>query len=81
MFFDKYQKYMKTLLASLQKHPLRYKEIVRIWLEGGAATVQLTKVMKWMKEKGYIRKQNEADRYSAYEITEAGKKYLEGLQA
>jgi predicted transcriptional regulator len=81
MLFEKHQKYMQKVLSAIEKHPLRWKELQPIWVNSGSNPAQFVKCMRWMREKGYIKKTDPANRFSTYEITENGKKYLEGLKA
>jgi len=81
MLFERHQKFIQKILAELDKHPLRYKQLVQLWVELGSNPVQFVRCMQWMKEKGYVKKSDVTNRNSPYEITEAGKKYLEGLKA
>jgi len=79
--FVRHQNRIKQLLSGLDRRPLRYKEIMGIWLPSGASLNQLSDTMKWLTAKGYVCKQEPQKRTSPYEITVQGKKYLEGLKA
>jgi len=80
-YFVRHQKRIMKVLEALEKKPLRHKEILALWLPTGASLDQLSRALRWMKAKGYIRKTDETKRRSPYEITPSGRKYLEGLKA
>jgi len=72
---------IRKLLEGLEKQPLRYKQLIRIWLLADGNLASLSKTLKWMIMKGYVRKEEVKNRYSPYEISNVGVKYLNGLRA
>lgn len=81
MLFERQQKGIRRILNALEIHPRKWKELAGIWVSEDSTYDMFAKVIKWLRSKGYIKKRDRANRFSPYEITEAGKKYLEGLKA
>jgi len=79
--FEQRQNRIRTVLEGLDRRPLRYKDIIAIWLPAGGDLAALSHTMNWMKTKGYIKKGDSQNRFSPYEITAVGRRYLEGLKA
>jgi len=79
--FERRQSRIRTVLEGLERRPLRYKDIIAIWLPAGGDLAALSHTMNWMKTKGYVIKSDSQNRFSPYEITAVGRRYLEGLKA
>lgn len=82
MLYEKHEVRLKALLEQLStKGAQRHVDLMRVWMQHNGTIVSFAGAVNWLKRKGYIEKKDEADKKSPYEITETGKKYLEGLKA
>jgi predicted transcriptional regulator len=82
MLYEKHETRIRALLEHLSaKGAQRHKELMRVWMEHNGTLGSFNNVVRWLKHKNYIKKSEKDDNLSPYEITDAGRKYLEGLRA
>lgn len=80
-FYSRHQTRIKSLLSKLEEKSLRHKDLLHQWLLSGGTFDQLNRTLRFLKDKGYIRKADPEKRTSPYEITVTGRKHLAGLRA
>ena len=81
MLYEKHETRIRALLEHLSaKGAQRHGELMRVWMQHNGTLGSFNNAMNWLKRKGYVKKKD-VENISPYEITENGKKYLEGLRA
>jgi predicted transcriptional regulator len=82
MLYEKHEARLKALLEHLnEKGAQRHVALMRVWIQHNGTLASFTSALNWLKHKGYVQKKDKNDKTSPYEITESGKKYLEGIKA
>ena len=80
MWIERHQQRIKALLETLEKVPKQHKSLQLFWIEHGGNGVTFNQALKFLKTKGFVVKEND-NRQSPYNLTDQGRKYLEGLRA
>jgi predicted transcriptional regulator len=82
MLYEKHEIRLKALLEHLSAHGTqRHGDLTRVWMQHNGTLGSFRNAVNWLKRKGYVQKKDKGNKTSPYEITESGKKYLEGLRA
>jgi predicted transcriptional regulator len=80
--YEKHEARLRALLEHLSaKGAQRHVDLMRVWIQRDGTLASFTSAVTWLKMKGYVQKKGGGDKTSPYEITEQGKKYLEGIKA
>ena len=79
---ERHEHRVKFILGLLEENPkgLRRKQLKIRWTTSGICESGFNKTIVWLRQRRYIKKASEFS-LSPYVITEAGRKYLNGLRA
>lgn len=79
--YEKRHEYERFILELLAKQgALHRKDVQKKWIMADMKDSAFDRILYELRDNGYIRKATE-EHYSPYIITDAGRRYLSGLQA
>ena len=77
--FERHEIRLKVILEHLNaKGAQKHNQLMKVWIMNNGTLTSFSSALNWLKRRGYVQKKDER---SPYEITEKGRKYLEGLRA